>query len=136
PGGVVGGLRRSGGGLAGGAVCARRAPPTRVGRCGDGGPDGLGTGQDRIDRRHAGGGAAAGAGPELAGPAGRHGGGDENVLGRAAGAPRCPTNRLTFERRVVRWPQMRMHRLQVNTSFTTCSTFRTSRNSPSSTSRW
>ncbi|GAO26117.1 ATP synthase subunit I [Alicycliphilus sp. B1] len=41
----------------------------------------LGAGEDCCDRRHAGGGAQASAGAQLAGLAGRHGGNDESVLG-------------------------------------------------------
>ena len=48
----------------------------------------MGAGQARAHRRHAGGGAAAGQGFELAGLAGRHGRDDENLLGGAEGAAR------------------------------------------------
>ena len=85
-----------GGGGSGCLVCAWRAAPQGVCQSpgGHGGVLWLGNCQDRVDCGTAGCGASAGAGVELVGPGGGHGDHDENVLGGAFGAARCPKNRL------------------------------------------
>src|SRR6218665_3441637 len=136
--GLVCRLRCAGRGAPGRVVCPRGAAPQGRRRSAGGaaGVRGLGTGQDHADAGVAGCGGAVGAGPELGGAAGGYGERDENVLGGPVGVARCPKNRFSLiQERVVRWPHQRMLRLQVNTSFTTCSICKTYRRPRSSTSR-
>src|SRR6218665_12171 len=136
--GVVCGVRCAGRGAPGRVVCPRGAAPQGRRRSAGGaaGVRRLGTGQDHADAGVAGCGGAVGAGPELGSAAGGYGERDENVLGGPVGVARCPKNRFSLiQERVVRWPHRRMLRLQVNTSFTTCSICKTYRRPRSSTSR-
>src|SRR6218665_68360 len=136
--GVVCGLGGAGRGAPGRVVCPRGVAPQGRRRSAGGaaGVRGLGTGQDHADAGVAGCGGAVGAGPELGGAAGGYGERDENVLGGPVGVARCPKNRFSLiQERVVRWPHQRMLRLQVNTSFTTCSICKTYRRPRSSTPR-